>query len=250
MLSPVTQTAILAAVRSCEWRSMGGRPHYDYGIILHRIVAVLESGMAWRHLKMLPGPSFGTVHRHFLKWARAGVFQSAYRSLLKLYSRKSRRGEYHCIDTTFVKSFYGRDGVGRNPTDRGRKATKVSAIVNDEGVPLSIAFFAANVSDYSTVQDTLHRLISRPVMHVPLYADKGYDSARVRGALRDAGYLDRVGKRRTRIHRVVNARRGVVERFFSWLDKNRRLVVRYDSTITAYEAWTWLGCCKIVARRI
>ena len=244
------QTAILAAVQSCEGQSGAGRPHYDYSVILHRIVTGLESGMAWRHLKMLPGPSFGTVHRQFLKWARAGVFQKAYRALLKLYSRKGRRGEYHCIDTTFVKSFYGRDGVGRNPTDRGRKATKVSAVVNDEGVPLSIAFFAANVSDYNTVQNTLQRLISHPATRVPLYADKGYDSARVRETVRGAGYVDRVGKRRTRIHRVINTRRGVVERFFSWLDKNRRLVVRYDSLVVAYEAWTWLGCCKIVARRI
>jgi hypothetical protein len=49
------------------------------------------------------------------------------------------------IDTSFVKKIYGRDCVGRNPTDRGRKATKLSALVAADGVPLALAFFPATL---------------------------------------------------------------------------------------------------------
>ena len=71
--------------------------------------------------------------------------QQTNRALLKLERRRtSRRGAFHCIDSTFVKNIYGRDCIGRNPTDRGRMATKVSALVDQDGLPLSLRFFPAN----------------------------------------------------------------------------------------------------------
>jgi hypothetical protein len=74
--------------------------------------------------------------------------------LLRLDAVKRRRGAKHyCIDSTLVKNQYGKDCLGRNPTDRGRKGMKLSAIVDDRGIPLALAAFGANVSDYKTVAD-------------------------------------------------------------------------------------------------
>ena len=139
--------------------------------------------------------------------------------------------------------------IGRNPTDRGRNATKVSALVDQDGLPLSLVFFPANHSDYNTVDGTLAQSIRENASiasRVPLYADKGYDSKTVRHTIQRYGYLDRVAKRGTVVHRVVNRRRNIVERFFSWLDKSRRLILRYDASIVAYEGWTWLACLRLV----
>ena len=230
-----------------------GRPRIDHSLLLDHMMHVLHTGMPWRGLKHRAGVDYRSVHRHMMRWARAGVFQEAYRAIFRLYACKDRRGEYHCIDTTFVKNIFGRDCVGRNPTDRGRKATKVSAIVTRVGVPVAIDFFPANTSDYRTVQPTLRKRIPDAMprgQSIPLYADKGYDSSEVRRDLRRAGYIDRVGKRRVRTHRVVNRRRGIVERFFSWLDKDRRLLLRYDTTVVMYEAWTWMSCCRLLGARI
>ena len=158
---------------------------------------------------------------------RCGMQSVDYRtvpwSLLRLYSRKTRSGEYHCIDSSYVKSIYGRDCVGRNPTDRGRRATKVSAIVNHDGVPMSLVAFPANTSDYKTVDNTLLQSVRPTPISCPMYADKGYDSKQVRATFRAAGYIDRVSKRRFVTHRVVNRRRIVVERFFSWLGSVSKL---------------------------
>jgi len=60
-----------------------------------------------------------------------------------------------CIDSSYVKSIYGRDCIGHNPTDRGRNATNVSAIVASDGVPVALAFFPGNTSDQRTVEVTL-----------------------------------------------------------------------------------------------
>ena len=41
------------------------------------------------------------------------------------YRRRSRP-RHSCVDSTFVKKVYGVDCVGRNPTDRGRMATRLT----------------------------------------------------------------------------------------------------------------------------
>lgn len=244
---------MLANVTRLDPPKSTGRPRANACGMLRQMMLVLESGMSWRQLQRCAAESsadYRTVHRNFTAWSRLGVFQNAYSSLLKLYSRKTRRGEYHCIDTTYVKNIYGKDCVGRNPTDRGRRATKLSAIVNDEGIPLSLVPFSGNTSDYKTVDGTLQRLNVTPMSPCPMYADKGYDSSYVRSAFRKCGYIDRVSKRRFRVHKTINRKRGIVERFFSWLDKNRRLIVRYDASVAHYMAWTWLASCKLIANRI
>jgi putative transposase len=155
------------------------------------------------------------------------------------------------IDTSFVKNVYGRDCVGRNPTDRGRKATKLSAIVATDGVPLALAFFPGNVSDQRTVEATIRSRLAPPAQRgTPLYADKGYDSAANRALMRRFGYVDCIAARRHVTHRVVNRRRNVVERSFAWLDKSRRLIMRYDQKVSTYEAWTLLACLGMVGARL
>ena len=114
----------------------------------------------------------------------------------------------------------------------------------------SLVAFPANTSDYKTVDATLLQRLCPTPRPCPLYADKGYDSKKVRHDLSHAGYIARVSQRRVSVHRVVNQRRGVVERFFSWLDKNRRLIVRYDAYIASYMSWTWLASCKILGKRM
>jgi transposase len=68
--------------------------------------------------------------------------------------------------------------------------------------------------------------------------------------MRQFGYVDCISARRQVTHRVVNRRRNVVERSFSWLDKSRRLIMRYDQRVSAYEAWTLLACLRMVGARL
>uniref|UniRef100_A0A6C0C100 Uncharacterized protein n=1 Tax=viral metagenome TaxID=1070528 RepID=A0A6C0C100_9ZZZZ len=52
-------------------------------------------------------------------------------------SRASRNDEGRLvIDTSYVKNVHGFDVVGRNPTDRGRKASKISLLTNSRRTPL------------------------------------------------------------------------------------------------------------------
>ena len=136
---------ILNVVRQHFPRSILGKPPADTSTLLQYMLLVLKSGMAWRHLSDTACPyNYRTVHRAFQQWNAEGVFHQAYRNLFKLYRRR-RRPKYHCIDSSYVKSIYGVDCTGRNPTDRGRKATKLSAIVDDTGVLIALKFYQLSV---------------------------------------------------------------------------------------------------------
>jgi len=121
------------------------------------------------------GTGYTTVFQNFTNWTAAGVFERAYAAVLRLERRPLRRNvRVECIDSAYVKSIYGRDCIGRNPTDRGRNATKVSAIVASDGVPVALALFPGNTSDQRTVEVTLRaRLTPRAALGMPMYEDKG-----------------------------------------------------------------------------
>jgi transposase len=45
-------------------------------------------------------------------------------------------------------------------------------------------------------------------------------------------------------------RRWIVERTYAWLGNFRRLVVRYDRSLTIYRAFFHIACLMIVLRRV
>ena len=163
-MSNLLRTAVLrAAADLCPIKATG-RPRTDHLELLDSFMTVLQTGMQWRI-------DFRTAHRHFIHWARAGVFELAYCRLYRLTSRETRKENFAAIDTTFIKSIYGREVVGPNPTDRGRMATKMLAVVNKDGLPQKLAFFPGNVSDHTTLKGALPTKSS--ARKTKVYADKG-----------------------------------------------------------------------------
>ena len=207
--------------------------------------------MAWRHLRQCNTHNidYRTVFGTFSRWCKKGVFDRAYGATLRLWRRR-RRAKYAAIDKSFVKCIYGKQCVGRSPVDRGRKATKLSIIVDDVGIVRCMEFFPGNTSDYRTVEETIQSSFAPLWKGCALYADKGYDSQAVRQIIRRAGFVDRVEKRRKQTHRIRARKRRIVENTFAWLDKCRRLLVRYDAKIENYRAFTVLGCYRILTNRL
>jgi transposase len=72
--------------------------------------------------------------------------------------------------------------------------------------------------------------------------------------IRKCGYIPHVrqrgeetrAKKRNRWHR---ARRWVVERTHSWLNRFRKLLVRYEKRADSYEALLEIACALIVSRQ-
>ena len=236
-------------VREAFPPSKRGRPQLlDFEHAYDDIMHLVRTGVQWRQLRPKAKVSHITVFKRMHQWVDAGVFRIAYERLLRLH-RRSRRPRYCCVDSSYVKNVYGGDCIGRNPTDRGRMAKKLSVAVDDKGIPYSLICTPGNRSDMQLLEPTLAAAITPTVAGTPLYTDKGYDSAANRRTCLAYGYRDRIFRRRTSNGRRTHAKRGVVERFFSWLDKYRRLIVRYERYVTTYVALTHLACGRLLERR-
>ena len=127
-----------------------GRPKKikdDYALDL--IFKVLRTGMQWKELNVI-NASYKTVYNRFLLWTKQNIFQQAYLILLNKYiesKKKWKKITSYSTDTTFIKNIFGYNCVGKNPTDRGRMASKISVIVDNLGIPFSLQMHEGNKND-------------------------------------------------------------------------------------------------------
>ena len=78
-----------------------------------------------------------------------------------------------------------------------------------------------------------------------LDADKGYDSQKNRQALRKRHILPRIARRRIDKGEKLGRHRWVVERTLAWLNRFRRLKVRYERRNDIHQAFLTLGCALV-----
>jgi len=86
-----------------------------------------------------------------------------------------------------------------------------------------------------------------------LFADSGYQGPKFAKALAKVlPHLDiEIVKRSDQVSGfVVLPKRWIVERTNAWLGNFRRLVVRYDRSLTIYRAFFHIACFMIVLRRV
>ena len=114
---------------------------------------------------------------------------------------------------------------------------------------------AANVHDSKMLEETVDAI--RPVSGPrgrpgrprkrpgKLHADKGYDFSRCREALCKRGIKSRIARRGVESSERLGCHRWVVERTLSWLNRFRRLKVRYERRADVHQAFLELGCALI-----
>ena len=102
-------------------------------------------------------------------------------------------------------------------------------------------------------------MTKRPPVKKPpkenLCADKGYAGEPARKAIEKRHYVPHVRQRGEEIEAKrrnprVRARRWVVERTHSWLNRYRKLLVRFEKTALSFEGLLELACALIVFRQV
>jgi IS5 family transposase len=201
--------------------------------------------MQWRELECEVHHT--TVLRRMQAWRASGVFHSAYTALLKTY-KKLHPTQYYCVDSAYVKNMFSSRCVGRNHTDRGRKALKLSALVDQYGMPHTLCCHPGNRPDVVLLDDTL-RGCFLALDHLSLYADRGYDSKRNRTLCSEHGLHDRIFRRRCKTTKRTNAKRIVVEHTFAWMKQFRRLLYLYEHSEHQFLAFTLLAFGNMMSKR-
>ncbi len=133
---------------------------------------------------------------------------------------------------------------------------KRSILTDRRGMPIGLAISGANTHDQKLLFETLD---STPVRRPPrtgrpqhICLDKGYDSDAIRARLKRRSYRvhlkSRGQEQSEKRKRGQRARRWVVERIASWLNRYRRILVRWEKKVENYEALLHLVFAHILHR--
>jgi transposase len=152
----------------------------------------------------------------------------------------------------------GGEKTGRNPTDRGKSGVKRSVLTEGRGVPIAVAIEGANRHDMKLTCPTLAGIVverPEPTEAKPqgMCLDKGYDYDEVRTTLKEFGFTAHIRSRGEEVKELAReagfkARRWVVERTHSWMNRFRRLLVRWEKKPENYLAFVHFVCGLIALR--
>jgi transposase len=131
-------------------------------------------------------------------------------------------------------------------------------LTDGQGVPIGLAVAGANRHDMKLVRETLDSIIvvrPEPTAAQPqgLCLDKGYDYAEVRDTVAEFGFTAHIRARGEEAHAIkreagFRARRWVVERTHSWMNRFRRVLIRWDKKPENYLAFLHFACALIALR--
>lgn len=135
---------------------------------------------------------------------------------------------------------------------------KRSVLTEGHGVPVGVAVDGANRHDMKLVRATLESIVVErptPTEEEPqgVCLDKGYDFDEVRQTLVEFGFTAHIKARgeeakELREEAGKRARRWVVERTHSWLNRFRRLLIRWDKKPHNYLGFLHFACALIAFR--
>jgi transposase len=215
-----------------------GKPRVDDRRVLSGIVFVNRNGLRWRDAPSDYGPH-KTLYNRWKRWGEMGVFLRMMEGL----AAADADPKTVMIDATYLKAHrtasslrVKKGGLGRLiGRTKGGMNTKLHAVTDANGRPLSFFMTAGQVSDYTGAAALLDDLPKAQW----LLGDRGYDADWFRDALQAKGIQPCIPGRRSRLEPIKYdkrryRRRSRIEIMFGRLKDWRRVATRYDRCPTVF----------------
>jgi transposase len=227
-----------------------GRPRaWPLREIVNAIFYVMRGGIAWR---LLPSdfPPWSTVYRRFAAWRDSCLFERINHALVMADRERAGRQaspSAAIIDSQSVKTT---EAGGPRGYDAGKKINgrKRHALVDTDGRALIVEPHPASIQD----RDGGGPLLDISRRFFPFieraFADAGYDHERVTTAT--TIIVEIVRKLPDQVGFAVLPRRWVVERFFAWIGRNRRLAKDFEATTASARAFLYAASIMLLVRRM
>ena len=214
------------------------------------IFYVIRGGVPWR---MLPHdlPPWGTVHYYYRRWRLDGTWEKilkVLRARLRHADGRKKSPTAAIVDTQTVRTASG----GEKGYDAGKRTPgrKRHIIGDTMGLLLAVVVHSASLQDRDGVKRVGERVKGRFPRLKLIWADAAYEAA-VGWAKQFGNWvLELVRKPAGQKGFVVQKRRWVVERTFSWLVRSRRLARDYERRTESSEARVQLAMIHLRRKRL
>ncbi|WP_244470461.1 IS5 family transposase [Microvirga vignae] len=217
--------------------------------ILNAIFYVLRGGIAWR-LLTADSPPRSTVFRRFSLWRDTGLLE-AINHLLVMADRERVGREASpttaVLDSPSVKTPQsgGLRGYKAGQKVKGRKR---QVMVDTDGRGLILEPQPADVQDRDGAPVVLRLSRGSFPFIDKAFADSGYAGEAPAQAI--SNRIKIVKKPPDQVGFTVHPRRWVVERFFAWISRNRRLWKDPEATLTSARAFLYAASVMLLVRRL
>jgi putative transposase len=237
----------------------GGRPRVPDRTCADAIFYVLRTGCQWKALDrtaLCPG---STAHDRYQEWVAADVFLHLWQAGVEQFDElNGMEWAWLSMDGAMTKAPLGGEQTGPNPTDRSKGGVKRSLLTEGHGVPVGLAVDGANRHDMKLVRKTIESVVverPKPTAEQPqgMCLDKGYDYQEIRDILAEFGFTAHIRSRGEEARELAQeagkrARRWVVERTHSWMNRFRRILIRWEKKPKNYLGFLHFACALIAFR--
>ena len=255
------------------------RRKYSLEYYFDKITLLLSDVVTWESLSNTNKIDYDskyhwkTIYNEFNKWTKDGIFRDAFvkfinENYFKMSRVRKNKKINLFIDVTKIYNISGRENIGINVEYKKKNVTALSAICDDNKIPIGITPMDTNLSktktgkhtikhDVKGVQKTLNTIPFelKEYVSVKLIGDKGYvtnEEFRVFGKKVKIIYPKRKNqkKKNTKKEKKVLSKRHKVENFFASLKKYNRIVLRRDHKIDNYMSFTYMGMMDCMTKTL
>lgn len=171
-LKPLIIERIQSVIKNRKTKQTGRPITTNFDRLLDALFFLCDSGSQTHYITEHYGISKGTFYRYLKMISDYHILEDLYQSIIDGIPLT----EHLITDTFTVKSMRGSDGLGRNPTDRGRKGLKVSIICDTNRITRKIHIGSANTHDSKLLIPTIkhHQELNSFQSPIKCLCDSGY----------------------------------------------------------------------------